>query len=117
MDPDLVRHRLKLQHLKVVAAVAEWGSMAKAAQHLAISQPVVSKVVADLEEMLGVVLFDRSPRGVEPTLYGRALLRRSLAVFDDLKAGIDEIRFSPTPRRGNCASAAPNRCLRVWASR
>ena len=100
MDPDLVRHRLKLQHLKVVAAVAEWGSMAKAAQHLAISQPVVSKVVADLEEMLGVVLFDRSPRGVEPTLYGRALLRRSLAVFDDLKAGIDEIRFLADPTAG-----------------
>jgi DNA-binding transcriptional LysR family regulator len=100
MDRDLVGHRLKLQHLKIVTAVAQWGSMAKAAQHLAISQPVISKVIADLEEMLGVILFDRSPRGVEPTLYGRALLKRSLAVFDDLKASVDEIRFLADPTAG-----------------
>jgi DNA-binding transcriptional LysR family regulator len=89
-----------LQHLKVVTAVAEWGSMAKAARHLAISQPVVSKVIADLEDMLGVRLFDRSPQGVEPTLYGRALLKRSIAIFDDLKASVDEIAFLADPTAG-----------------
>ena len=41
MQADLIGHRLKLQHLKIVMAVAEWGSMQKAARHLAISQPVV----------------------------------------------------------------------------
>jgi DNA-binding transcriptional LysR family regulator len=97
---DLVGQRLKLQHLKVVMAVAEWGTMARAAKHLSISQPVVSKVIADLEEMLGVVLFDRSPQGVEPTLYGRALVKRSLAVFDDLKASVDEIGFLASPGAG-----------------
>src|SRR3974390_3125541 len=60
MRSDLVGHRLKLQHLKVVMAVAEWGSMQKAAKQLAISQPVVSKVVAEVETLLGVPLFDRS---------------------------------------------------------
>jgi DNA-binding transcriptional LysR family regulator len=67
MLTGIVGHRLKLQHLKVVMAVAEWGSIAKAAKHLAISQPVVSKVIADLEDVLGVRLFDRSSQGVEPT--------------------------------------------------
>src|SRR5215470_14084960 len=81
-------------------AVAEWGSMQKAARHLAISQPVVSKVVADLEGMLGVRLFDRSPRGVEPTPYGHALLKRSLAVFDDLRTSVDEIRSMADPATG-----------------
>jgi DNA-binding transcriptional LysR family regulator len=97
---ELVGHRLKLQHLKVMTVVAEWGSMAKAAKHLAISQPVISKVIADLEDMLGVRLFDRSPQGVEPTLYGRALLKRSVALFDDLKASVDEIKFLADPTAG-----------------
>src|SRR5262245_24341966 len=58
---ELIGHRLKLQHLNVAIAVAKLGSMGKAAKHLAISQPVVSKVIADLEDMLEVRLFDRSP--------------------------------------------------------
>jgi DNA-binding transcriptional LysR family regulator len=100
MQTDLLGHRLKLQHLKVVMAVAEWGSMARAAKHLAVSQPVVSKVIADLEGMLGVRLFDRSPQGVEPTPYGRALLKRSIAIFDDLKTSVDEIKFMADPTAG-----------------
>jgi DNA-binding transcriptional LysR family regulator len=100
MQADLVGNRLKLQHLKVVMAVAEWGSMQKAAKRLAISQPVVSKVIAELEDLLGVRLFDRSPQGVELTPYGVALLGRSIAVFDDLRTGVDEIKFMADPTSG-----------------
>src|SRR3974390_2810987 len=100
MQADLIGQRIKLQHLKIVRAVADWGSMAKAAKHLAISQPVVSKIIADLEDMLGVRLFDRSPQGVEPTRYGRALLRRTVAVFDELRTSVDEIRFLADPTLG-----------------
>jgi DNA-binding transcriptional LysR family regulator len=100
MQSDIVGRRLKMQHLKIVMAVAECGSMQKAARHLAISQPVVSKIIADLEEMLGVRLFDRSPQGVEPTRYGRALLRRTVAVFDELRTSVDEIRFLADPTVG-----------------
>jgi len=100
MQTEFVDHRIKLQHLKVVMAVAQWGSMAKAAKHLAISQPVVSKVIADLEDVLGARLFDRSSQGVEPTLYGRALLKRSIAIFDDLKTSVDEIKFMADPTSG-----------------
>ena len=97
---EVIGQRLKLQHLKVAMAVAEWGSMAKAAKHLAISQPVVSKVIADLESMLGVRVFDRNPQGVELTLYGRALLKRSAAIFDDLKSSVEEVRFLSDPTAG-----------------
>src|SRR5271163_10724 len=100
MQTDLIGQRIKLQHLKVVIAVAEWGSMAKAAKRLAISQPVVSKVIADLEDALGVRLFDRSSQGVEPTPYGRALLKRSITIFDDLRTSVDEIKFMADPSRG-----------------
>jgi DNA-binding transcriptional LysR family regulator len=100
MQTERIGHRIKLQHLRVVMAVAQWGSMAKAAKRLAISQPVVSKVIADLEEVLGVRLFDRSPQGVEPTPYGSALLKRSIAIFDDLNTSVDEIKFMADPTAG-----------------
>jgi DNA-binding transcriptional LysR family regulator len=90
---ERISHRLKFQHLNVLLAVAQTGSMAKAARHLSISQPVVSKVIAELESMLGVRLFDRSPQGVEPTLYGHILLKRSVAIFDDLRTSVGEIEF------------------------
>jgi DNA-binding transcriptional LysR family regulator len=100
MQSDIIGQRLKLQHLKIVMAVAERGSMQQAARYLAISQPVVSKIIADLEDMLGVRLFDRSPQGVEPTQYGRALLKRTIAVFDELQASVDEIKFLADPTVG-----------------
>jgi DNA-binding transcriptional LysR family regulator len=74
--------------------------MAKAAEHLAISRPVVSKTIADLEHTLGVRLLDRTPRGVEPTHYGRVLFKRSLAVFDELRQGVKEIEFLSDPTGG-----------------
>src|SRR5215470_14437865 len=100
MQTDVIGQRLKLQHLKIVMAVAEWGSMQQAAKRLAISQPVVSKTIAELEDVFGVRLFDRSPQGVEPTRYGRALLKRSVAVFDELRTSVEEIRFLADPTVG-----------------
>jgi molybdenum-dependent DNA-binding transcriptional regulator ModE len=67
--------RLRLRDLHVLLTVVQHGSTAKAAQHLAVSQPAVSKTISDLEHTLGVQLLDRSPRGVEPTLYGGALVK------------------------------------------
>src|SRR5258708_19063121 len=89
MQTELIGQRIKLQHLKVVMAVAEWGSMAKAAKRLAISQPVVSEVIADLEDALGVRLFDRNPQGVEPKPYSRAPVQRRIPIFHDLTANLD----------------------------
>jgi hypothetical protein len=58
---------------------------------LAISQPAVSKAIADMEHALGVRLLDRTPLGVERTPYGDALVKWALAVFDDLRQGVREI--------------------------
>jgi DNA-binding transcriptional LysR family regulator len=92
--------RLRLRDLHVLARVAEQGTMAGAAMELGISQPAVSDVIANLEHALGVRLFDRSPQGVEPTVYGRALLKRSLAAFDELKQGVRDIAFLSDPTSG-----------------
>jgi DNA-binding transcriptional LysR family regulator len=67
--------------------------MAEAARQLGVSHPAVSEVIADLEHALGVKLLDRSAKGVEPTIYGDALLKRSVAVFDELKQSIRDIQF------------------------
>lgn len=93
------RH-LNPRALHVFLAVVEKGNMAKAAEQLAISRPVVSKTIAGLEVTLGVPLFNRTSQGVEPTLYGRALLKRGLAVFDELRQSVEEIEFLADPSAG-----------------
>ncbi len=95
-----IGRRIRLRDLHVLLTVVQWGSMAKAAHRLAVSQPAVSKAIADLEQTLGVRLLDRGPQGVEPTLYGNALARRGLAVFDELRQGVSEIAFMADPTSG-----------------
>jgi DNA-binding transcriptional LysR family regulator len=88
-----IGRRLQLRDLHILLTVAQSGSMVRAAHELSMSQPAVSKAIATLEHMLGVRLLDRTPQGVEPTLYGRALLRRGAAVFDELRQGVGEIEY------------------------
>src|SRR5258708_5810356 len=95
-----IGRRLRLRDLHILSTVVKWGSMAKSASHLAMSQPAVSEALASLEAALGVRLLDRTPRGVEPTLYASALLKRGLVVFDELRQGIKEIEFLADPTAG-----------------
>jgi len=60
----------------------------------------VSEAIAKLEDILRVRLLDRSPRGIEPTLYAHALLKRGHVVFDELRQGIRDIEFLADPTAG-----------------
>jgi DNA-binding transcriptional LysR family regulator len=102
-----IGRRLKLRDLHVFLTVVQRGSMAKAARQLGVSQPAVSEVIADLEHALGVRLVDRSARGVEPTAYGGAFLKRSIAAFDELKQGIRDIEFLSDQTVGEVRISAP----------
>jgi DNA-binding transcriptional LysR family regulator len=94
LDSDSqIGRRLTLRDLHLFLTVVQHGSMASAAVQLGISQPNVSEVIADLEQALDARLFDRRPRGVEPTMYGEALLKRTRAVFDELRQGVKDIEF------------------------
>lgn len=106
---DRIGRRIKLRDLHVLQAVVQAGSMTKAAGQLAISVPVVSKAIAELEHTVGVPLLDRSPQGIEPTAYGRALIRRGLVAFDELRQGVRDIEFLSDPTTGEVrvASTAP----------
>jgi DNA-binding transcriptional LysR family regulator len=97
---ERIGRRIKLRDLHVLLAVVQCKSMAKAAQHLAISKPVVSKVIADLEHVLGVRLLERDRHGAEPTVYGAALLKRGTIVFDELREGVKDIEFLTNPEAG-----------------
>src|SRR5215475_5571300 len=96
-----IGRRLRLHDLHVFFAVVHSGSMAKAATHLNVTQPAVSKAIGELEAVLGVRLFDRSTQGVEPTVYGNALLKCGSAVFDEIKQGIKTIEFLADPTSGD----------------
>src|SRR5262249_31794239 len=97
---DRIGRRLKLRDLHILMGVVECGSMSKAARRLAVSPPVISKAIADMERMLGVRLLDRGAHGVEPTLYGRSLLDTGLATFDELKQGVRKIETLANPTAG-----------------
>src|SRR5262249_22540771 len=97
----------KLHDLRVLMSVVEGGSMSKAAERLATSQPAISRAIADLEYSLGVRLLDRGPRGIVPTPYGRALIARSVAAFDELRQGVKDIEFLADPTAGEVRIGAP----------
>ena len=97
---DRIGRRVKLRDLHIVLAVAEAGSMTRAAENLAVSYPVVSKTISDLEHTLGVKLFDRSSTGIAPTHYGQALLKSGVAVFDEMRKGLQQIDFIKHPDAG-----------------
>jgi DNA-binding transcriptional LysR family regulator len=101
-----IGRRLTLRDLHILSSVVQWGSMAKAASHLAMSQPAVSESIATLETALCVPLLNRSTRGVEPTLYAQALLGRSHVVFDELRQAIRDIEFLANPTTGEVRVAA-----------
>jgi DNA-binding transcriptional LysR family regulator len=97
---DRIGRRMKLHDLNVLMAVVQAGSMSKAAVLLNTTQSAVSRSIADLECTMGVRLLDRNAQGVEPTQYGRALLKRGTVVFDELKQSVRDIEFLSDPGAG-----------------
>ncbi len=97
---DRIGRRLRLKDLHTLQTVAEVGSMAKASERLALSQPAISKAISDMEHILGAPLLDRSSRGVELTECGRLLVERTQVVFDEITQGVSDIDRMSDPTRG-----------------
>src|SRR5690242_11300590 len=101
MQPhERLGHRIRLRDLHILMAAAEAGTMAKAAGDLGISQPAVSKAIAETEQTLGVRLFDRGKKGLVLTDYGRSLLQHAVRVFDELRQAADELHSLADPTTG-----------------
>jgi DNA-binding transcriptional LysR family regulator len=95
-----VARYLKLHDLNILMAVVQAGSMNKAAALLNMTQPAVSRSIAELERILGVRLLDRNAQGVVPTNYGHAMFDGGTAVFDDLRQTMQNIEFLADPTVG-----------------
>ncbi|NDU74671.1 LysR family transcriptional regulator [Actinomadura sp. DSM 109109] len=88
---DLLNGRLKLRHLVLVVAVADQGSVLRAAEHLRLAQPAVTRSVREVEGVLGVELFTRGPRGMTPTMFGDAFVEHARAVLAELRRAGERI--------------------------
>jgi len=77
-------NRLKMRHLALLLQIRRHGSLTRAAEHMAISQPALTNTLNDLEGMFGAPLFERSARGMAPTQLGRVVLDHAQAMVQDL---------------------------------
>jgi DNA-binding transcriptional LysR family regulator len=103
-----VERRLRFRDLQVFLAVVQHGSMGKAAAQLGMTQPSVSELISGLETTIGARLFDRSPHGVAPTLYGQALRKRAIASVDELKQGLRDLEYLANPTVGEVRIGCPD---------
>lgn len=84
-DEGLLRSGLKLRHMRLTAALEEHGQISAAAHVVNISQPAASRMIAEIEAILGVEICERLPRGVRLTPYGAALARRSRSILLEMR--------------------------------
>lgn len=95
--------RLKTRHLLLLLQLNEHRSVFRAAEAANMTQPAASKLLAEMENMFGVPLFDRHPRGVDPTWYGQALIRRARSAISEMSRAHDEIAALKSGRMGQAA--------------
>src|SRR3982751_4791972 len=89
--PWFIRARLKTRQLMLLTAICDEGNIHRAAEILNMSQPAASKLLKDLEDMLGVSLFERQPRGMRPNWYGETMIRHARIALSSLREAGQEI--------------------------
>ncbi|WP_403020796.1 LysR substrate-binding domain-containing protein [Salinibacterium sp. GXW1014] len=99
----LLTGQLKLRHFALALTIAESGSIVRAAEHLYVTQPVVSRGLRELEEILGVPLFERGPKGVTPTVFAEVFLDHARAIVGHVKQATDHIAELADATRGSVA--------------
>ena len=104
--PEAFSRSVQLRHLRCLVAVAQERNLARAATRLSLSQPAISKTLAELEQLAGVALVERGRRGAQLTPPGQQLLAHALRVLETV--GEAALALSP-------ASAARTPRLRIGA--
>jgi DNA-binding transcriptional LysR family regulator len=83
-----IQNRLRVKQLALIASLAELKTLHKVAEAMHLSQPAATKMLHEIEETLGVMLFERHPRGMVPTVYGESVIRYALSML----SGLDNLR-------------------------
>jgi DNA-binding transcriptional LysR family regulator len=87
----VLRSNIKLRHLQLLVALDQFRHLGRTAEFLAVSQPAVSKMLSEVENMFGLPLFERSTRGTEPTAGGKSIIRFARSVLAEYERTRDEI--------------------------
>ncbi|MDI2132318.1 LysR substrate-binding domain-containing protein [Yinghuangia seranimata] len=82
---DLLDGRLKFRHLTLATAIADHGSVVRAAEALHLTQPAATRSLRELEELVGARLFERGPRGMTATVYGTALVDHARLILAEVR--------------------------------
>ncbi len=96
---------MTLQQLKYIIEIAETGSITMAANRLFVSQPNLSKSVAELEKEMGITIFNRSNRGVYLSEDGTKFLSYARQIVEQAQLLENEYKAAPPPRRVFSVSA------------
>ena len=104
--PWFLRARLKTRQLMLLIAINDEGNIHRAAEILNMSQPAASKLLKDLEDVLGISLFERLPRGMRPTWYGETLIRYARIALSSLTLAGSELEALKTGRLGEVSVGA-----------
>ena len=83
--------RIDPQRLIRLAVLIQHGSFSRAAEHLGLTQPALSQSIAQIEKEVGVKLIERTPHGVEPTLYGQVLYEHAKSIDRELALAAQHI--------------------------
>jgi DNA-binding transcriptional LysR family regulator len=86
-----IARKFRLRHVELIAALYDSRSILKASKVLSLTQPTVTKALQDVESTLGVKLFERSNRGLEPTAYGEIFARHAKIVLAQLRHAAEEL--------------------------
>jgi len=87
-----IRNELRPRHLRLLVALDELRHIGKVAAHINVTQPAVSKMLGEMEKGLDLKLFERTPKGVTPTLYGECLIRHARRLLNDFSQARDELK-------------------------
>jgi len=121
-NPWFLRARLRTRHLLLLSAIGEEGNICRAAEMLSMSQPAASRLLRELEGIIGAELFERQARGVKANWYGEALIRHArnaLASLNEAAAEIEALKSGRTGQvnvgsiAGPAAGLVPRAVLRV----
>ncbi|MBO9679604.1 MAG: LysR family transcriptional regulator [Acidovorax sp.] len=102
----VLRSNLKLRHLQLLVALDQFRHLGRAAEFLSVTQPAVSKTLAEIESLFGVPLFVRSTRGTEPTAAGASVVRFARSVLAGYERTRDEIAAEASGASGRTSVGA-----------
>ena len=98
---------VNLRTLKRFLTICHSGSVSRAADRLGVSQPVLSRELADLERHLGVALLNRHSRGITLTPSGKALVQKAESILESVESIKQDVQLEATVARGRVVLGMP----------